>query len=468
MPKATKLLKNQDLLNATGYRIKYSARGASLDIFHRRDDEILLDGPAGTGKSLSILQKLHLVMSKYPGAKGFMARKTRSSMTNSCIDMFQRHVLKPPDRVYPHKQDQVFKYPNGSSLAYFGLDEPARIMSTEFDIGYIQEATECTENDVEMCTTRLRNGVVPYQQLLMDCNPDRPTHWLLKRCQAGKTVRLQSFHKDNPRLYITKEGRWSEEGEKYLAKLQRLTGARRSRLFAGEWVAAEGLVYEEWDPQIHLISRADLPEHWREWVHYWVLDWGFIHPLVWQDWMEDPQTGVLYLNREVYKTKYLVEDAAPYVMELCRNENLPIPAAIICDHDAEDRAIFERHTGLLTLPAYKPIQAGVQAVKRRLSKDWKAGTPGIMVLRDALVEKDLALDEAGKPYCTEQEFDGYIWDENPKRDVNSKKDELPVDRNNHGMDTTRYIVAFVDNLADDPEDIEGVILNYDEVCISPL
>ncbi len=461
------ILEDDTLLKAVNYRIKYHPWGTARDLFHMHDSEILMAGPAGTGKSLACLHKCHLVLSKYPHAKAFMARKTRTSMTNSCLATFQNLVLKPPDKVHFHKQDQQFNYPNGSVFAVIGLDDPERVKSTEWDIGFVQEATECTENDIEIATTRLRNWVVPYQQLIMDCNPDKPGHWLKKRCDKGQTTMLLSVHKDNPRLWNESAQEWSPEGIAYLTKLQRLSGARRARLYAGQWVAAEGVVYEDWDAQAHMVSRHELPEHWREWPHYWAMDWGFIHPLVWQDWMEDPQTGILYLNRQIYKTKYLVEDAAKDIMKLCQAEAIPVPRAIVCDHDAGDRAVFERHTGLLTLPAFKDIQPGIQAVKRRLKLDWGPRGPGIRIIRDSLVSADKELEEDGKPTKTEDEFDGYVWDEKYNRLVNSKKDELPVDKDNHGVDPTRYITAFIDNLADDPEDIDGIMVWDEEVNISP-
>lgn len=474
-----------ELLKASGVRIRYAPRGAVLDLFHDQSDEILLMGPAGTGKSLGNLHKMHLMLSKYPKAKGFMARKTRTSMTNSCIETMDKLVLTPQDKVHFHKQDQQYNYPNGSMLAVFGLDEPRRIMSTEFDVGFIQEATECSEADIEMATTRLRGWTIPYQQLLMDCNPDRPTHWLKRRVDQGKTKGYPTNHKDNPRLWHMVEDRgtwgakcpkcidwvephWSPEGVKYLAKLDRLSGARRSRLYLGQWVSAEGVVYENWDPQVHMMSRHDLSQKWPDWhtwPRYWSHDWGFTHPLVWQEWTENPLNGQLILIRQIYRTKNLVEDLGRELKGLTYPEY--IPRAIICDHDAEDRATLERHTGYLTLPAYKDIRQGYQAVEKRLKVDWCRDGPGILILRDSLIHKpDQVLEELGLPTKTEDEFDGYVWDNIDNEKPDKKKDELPVDKNNHGMDALRYMVAFADSLADDPEEFEEVIFNDDEVRIS--
>ena len=455
-------LENEDLRVASGYKIKYHPFGAAQELFHTRDEETLIVGPKGTGKSLAVLQKQHLVLSKYPSARGFMARKTRASMTNSCLEMFQNKVLKPPDRVHFHKQDQQFLYPNGSVYAVIGLDNVDRLNSSEWDFGFIQEATEATENDWEVSTACIRNGVVPYQQLVGDCNPDKPTHWLKVRCDKGLTKMLKSRHEDNPKFFSHTSQEWTPEGQRYIDKLKRLSGVRYKRLYLGDWAAAEGAVYETWDPHIHLISRNSLPLDWTEWPHYWSIDFGYTHPFVWADWMEGPD-GRLYMNREIYRTRTLVEDFAREIMEL--NDGLPVPRAIICDHDAEGRATFERHTGLLTLPAYKGIQAGIQAVQKRLLQDW-GGNPGLVLLRDALVDVDEALKDAGKPYSTEGEFDGYVWDEKVNRLVNSKRDEIPVDLDNHGMDQTRYLCAFVDSIADDPEDVDGLMIWDDDVKIS--
>lgn len=457
------VLDNETLVKAAGYKIKYTPHGASKDLFHRRDDELLIVGPKGTGKSLSVLQKHHLVLSKYPGARGFMSRKTRTSMTNSCLAMFQERVLTRLDKVHFHKQDQVFNYPNGSLYAVIGLDNVDRLNSSEWDFGFIQEATEATENDWEIAGACIRHGIVPYQQLVGDANPDKPTHWLKVRCDKGLTGMLRSVHQDNPKFFDHSMQDWTPEGARYMAKLQRLSGVRYKRLFLGEWAAAEGIVYDQWDPTCHLINRSELPEGWQEWPHYWAVDFGYTHPFVWQDWMESP-TGTLYLNRELYHTRMLVEDAAREIMSL--NEGLPEPRAIICDHDAEGRAVLERHTGYLTLPAFKLIQPGVQAVQRRLLKDWD-GSPGLIILRDASVRVDEELKDSGSPYTTEGEFDGYVWDTKFNAKANSKKDEIPLDKDNHGMDTLRYIVAFIDSLSEDPQEIDSLLTFEDQVTISP-
>ena len=136
-------------------------------------------------------------------------------------------------------------------------------------------------------------------------------------------------------------------------------------------------------------------------------------------------------------THRLVQDHAKLIKGLASDE--PRPVAVICDHDAEDRATFERHTGLPTVPAHKTVSDGIQAVAARLQVGAN-GRPCIFFLRDSLVQRDPLLDEQKMPCCTEEEFDSYIWNVNAGR----AKGEEPVKENDHGMDTTRYMVAQLD------------------------
>jgi phage terminase large subunit len=458
------VLDNKQLVEASGYRIKYHPRGGIRDIFSDRSPALCVSGPKGTGKSLGVMHKQHLVLSKYPGSALFMARKTRASMTNSCLRTFQKEILKPPDGVHFHKQDQQFNYPNGSMYAVIGLDNPERLNSTNWDGGYIQECTECTLNDWEIASACVRFGTMPYKQLIGDCNPAQPKHWMKQLCDKGAVKMIKTFHKDNPRLWDEYANDWSPDGVAYLDRLRLMTGVRYKRLYLGEWAAAEGVVYEGWDPEIHMLSVSELPDGWTEWPHFWSIDWGFRDPIVWGDWMEDPQ-GRLYLYKQIYHTGVLVEDLADRV--LLETVNEPEPYAIICDHDSGDRATFERHSGHLTQPAYKKISTGIQAVQARLRPDW-GGKPGLFILRDSLVDPpDPVLVQGAKPTCTEEEWDGYVWDRKHNENSTSLRNELPVDKDNHGADMVRYACAFADSLSDDPEEFEDVQLYDDEMRISP-
>jgi hypothetical protein len=239
----------------------YQPFGAALALMNCRAPEVVIAGPAGTGKSRAVLEKLHICAQNYPGMRGLIVRKTRESLTESALVTFEEKVLPEGSSIALGPQRrlrQAYHYPNGSEIVIGGMDKPSKVMSTEFDFIYPQEAIELSEHDWESLTTRLRNGVMPYQQIVGDTNPDAPTHWLKRRADRGATVFLESRHEDNPVLWDGRRADWTDIGSVYIEKLDALTGARKPRLRFGKWVQAEGVVYEGWDRAIHLITGADL------------------------------------------------------------------------------------------------------------------------------------------------------------------------------------------------------------------
>lgn len=235
----------------------YQPYGVALDLFYGKQPEMVMSGPAGTGKSRACLEKLHLCAMKYPGMRGLIIRKTRESLSEAALVTFEDKVLHEYDPVKegPRRNfRQAYHYGNKSELVVGGLDKPGKIMSTEYDMIYVQEATELDLADWLALTTRLRNNVIPYQQIIADCNPDAPTHWLWTRSQSGLIRLLNSQHKDNPRLY--RNGEWTKEGQEYLDTLDRLgyideatgerVGTEYQRLGLGLWVQATGVIFGVW------------------------------------------------------------------------------------------------------------------------------------------------------------------------------------------------------------------------------
>lgn len=383
-----------------------------------------------------------------PGMRALIVRKTHRSLSATGLVTFREHVL--PEALSAGivhwyggsgEKPAAYMYSNGSVVVVGGMDQAMKIMSSEYDLIYVQEATEMTPADWEMMTTRLRNGKVSFQQLLADCNPQQPTHWLKKRCDDGRTIMLYARHEDNPRLFtLGPDGMYAvtPEGAAYLERLNALDGVRKLRLLFGQWSAAEGIIYEGWRPEIHLSDRKILPF---EWPRIWGVDFGFTNPFVWQMWAIDPD-GRLWLEKEIYRSQRLVEDHAKDILDVVTKQDgktwkYPKPRSIVCDHDAEDRATLVRHLGLGTVAAQKTVSDGIQAMQARLRVQ-KDGRPRLMVLRDSLVSRDESLVEAGKPIGFVQEIEGYVWE--PEADGKPSKDR-PLKLHDHSMDTARYVIA---------------------------
>src|SRR5690606_19763105 len=243
--------------------------------------------------------------------RGLIVRKTLASLSSTALVTFREHVAREAldagiVSFYggSAQEPPQYRYANGSVIVIGGMDKATKIMSSEYDVAFAQEAIELTEDDVESITTRLRNRRISFQQLLMDTNPGPSHHWLKKRADRGQTLLLESRHTDNP-IYYDHLGQLTPAAKDYIiGKLDKLTGVRRARPREGLWVSVAGLVYDVRDWAVHVVDRFHSPP---DWTRYWAVDSGHTNPFVLQRWAED-RDGRLYLYREPYRRRRLVQD----------------------------------------------------------------------------------------------------------------------------------------------------------------
>lgn len=419
--------------------VRYEPRGGAKTLLTARDQEICIAGPAGTGKSLAMLQKAHFTSLMVPGCRSLIVRQTHASLTGSTLVTFEQQVA--PTALAEGvvrwfggspRKPAAYQYANGAEILVGGLDRPEKFLSTEFSRIYVDEATQISLTALETLITRLRGNADTYRQIILACNPDHPKHWVKQRCDDGTMRMIHSLHRDNP-LYVRADGTLTERGIDYMAKLDALTGVRRLRFREGIWAAAEGLVYEGWSDPVHVIEPFTVPDSWTRWI---AVDFGFTNPFVAQLFAEDPD-GRLYLIREWVRTRMLVEDHADVIRDrLLKGQ--PRPRAIITDHDAEDRATLERKLGMGTQAAHKGVSDGIQAFQSRL-KVQDDGRARLYVFRDALLERDPEMDAKSLPIGLAEEVAGYVWAVKPGNGAGLK--EEPVKENDHSMDAGRYMVA---------------------------
>lgn len=448
---------------------EYGAYGAIRTLFawaqkypEHMPPEVLLKGPAGTGKSRGACEFINWVAESWPGCRILMLRKTRRSLTESGMVTLEREVLGADSDVVFRTVTQRFEYPNGSIIAVGGMDKPTKVMSSQWDVIYTLEVTELTEDEYEMATTRLRNGVTPFQLMLSDANPDAPTHWTNQRATQGKLTILKSLHEDNPTLWDRAHGTWTTRGALYISKLDQLTGLRYKRLRLGDDASAEGTVYEgAWDVDRNLVmrqmitgKRTDLDGDCgvpREWPRYWAIDWGYTAPFVCRMYAQDGD-GRLWMYREVYMSRRTVPEHAEQILRRClwkldygRPVSLSehadvLPRVVLYDPaDPQAAQLFMQHSGLHLTPAPKDITNGIQAVRQRFQNAGD-GLPRLAYLRDSLVELDPVLADAKRPTCGAEEVEAYVWDTRGGQ----KRGELPMDANNHAMDCDRYVCTYLD------------------------
>jgi PBSX family phage terminase large subunit len=409
---------------------------------------MLLTGAAGGGKSALAAAKLHAFCIKYPGATGLMMRKTRQSMTNSTVLFFEREVAQGTCTHVGSKNR--FEYPNGSILAYGGMaDDEQREQIRSIgqqggvDMVWMEEANRFTEDDFNEILARLRGTAAPWRQVMLTTNPGAPTHWIKRRL----------IDQGEARTYYSQASDNRHNPDEYRSILEHMTGVAYQRLVLGQWVQAEGAVYSTWDASRMVVDDDQLRE-WGVIEGYasrlcvlnrktvrkvlCLVDWGFTAPGVILVLAVDNDDRV-FIVYQVIRTGKLIEwwiDQAKEIRQHFR------PSAFVCD-PAEPAYILQfRQAGLLSVEADNDIEAGIQAVQKRMVIDVH-GRPRLAVRKGSCVDPDPLLVAAKKPSTLEEEIAGYQWQDSP--DGKPVK-ELPVMVNDHALDALRYGCYYLANL----------------------
>lgn len=413
----------------------YEAIGGAWELFGCSDSEVLIEGPAGTGKSRAVMEKIFFYAERNPGSRYLMLRKTRASMSESILPIWERDVvweehecLTGPTRAHRHS----YLFGNGSEVVLGGMDNPDRIMSSEYDMIAFFEATEFISDDYEKACTRLRNHRIPHpdgggrflEQAIIDCNPSHELHWINRRALDGRVRRILSRHEDNPTVT-----------EEYLEKLRNLTGVRKARLYLGQWVSAEGQIWEDFDPAVHMIDRVPVDANGDSVIRWYFAscDWGFKNPGVMQVWGVDGDRRA-YRVHEIYMTRKDPDWWADHAVRLNRTYDF---RSIICDPaepariDMFNRRMRKAGGRNCAFRADNSWIAGTNVVRERMTHNPAQGiVPGVYLLRGARESVDRDLADRLEPTCTEEEIPGYVYRE--IKDGHQLKEEADPGAADHG------------------------------------
>ena len=271
----------------------------------------------------------------------------------------------------------------GSTLAGLLLDETA-LMPRAF-----------VEQAVARCSVR-------GSRLWFNCNPEGPEHWFYKewieKAESRGALRLHFTMEDNPGLP-------PEIRQRY----ERLyTGVFYRRFVLGEWAAAQGLVYDFFDPDKDAAEVPDGPfSAWRVSV-----DYGTVNPLSMGLWGE--KNGVWYRVEEVYY------DSRREGRQKTDAEYAEMLEQLVAGRDIQ-RVIVD-----------PSADSFIETLRRKGWQVMKADNDvadGIRVTADLLRQRRIVLCRPCRDCLREMAL--YCWDERSGRDA-------PRKEHDHAMDEMRY------------------------------
>jgi len=156
--------------------------------------------------------------------------------------------------------------PNGSEIWVGGLDDKDRvekILGNEYSTVYFNEISQIAYDGIEVGLTRLAEKSKLTNRAYYDCNPPSPLHWAHKLFIEGINPKDGEPVK-NPGMYahmlMNPDDNRDNLPEGYIENvLDNLSARQRKRFRYGEWVKAEGVIYEAFT-DAHIIPCQDLPQ----------------------------------------------------------------------------------------------------------------------------------------------------------------------------------------------------------------
>lgn len=332
--------------------ISVQANPSFKEVNQSRKRYIVEKGSAGSGKSVDAAQNYILRLMKDPGRNLVAMRK--SDITNR--DSTFAELTGAIYRMFGDKAEQYWqinKSPlqltcrhNGNKIIFRGMNDDRqreKLKSITFQKGkltdvWLEEATEFTQQDVEIIDDRLRGELPPGQfyQIRMTFNPVSKTHWIKRVFFDVADPNVLTHHS----TYL--DNRFIDEAYRARMERRRLVDPEGYLIYGlGEWGEVGGLILSN-----YIIDDFDTsPERFDYMVN--AQDFGFNHAnALGEVGFKD---GELYLCKELY----VYEKDTAEIIQLADKKGFQKHLTMWCDSAEPDRIKMWRKAGYKALPVKK-------------------------------------------------------------------------------------------------------------------
>ncbi|MFD6400809.1 PBSX family phage terminase large subunit [Nocardia sp. NPDC060249] len=349
------------------------------------------------------------------------------------LQTIERNILEPmqDETVFGQWAKEVHHTRGSNTAVIFGrmvwligasdVRSEGKLRGLTACLALVDEATLLPESFWTQLLARLS---VPGARCLATTNPDNPQHYLKvnfidRQDEPDMNLRAWNFTlDDNPSL-----------APDYVRSIKaEFVGLFYLRNILGQWVAADGAIFDMYDPDIHTIPWDNLPE--MRWVIGVGVDHGTTNPthaIIIGHGVDD----VLYCMDE-WRYKASSKEARWTNVQLSKGlrdwldqphhpsddpAGAPWRGYVVVDGAAADYRVQLKQDGLATIIAQKDVLYGIRTLTALVGS-------GRLKFADR---------------CTEllKEIPGYVWDTTA---TEKGKDE-PVKVNDHGIDALRYCIV---------------------------
>ena len=298
--------------------IEFRPNRKQLRFLQAKEKHVAFGGARGGGKSWAIRTKALLLANRWPGIKILIVRRTLVELRNNHIEPLKA-LLRGLAKY--NQQERKFIFPNGSTISFEFYDsdkDEMKYQGVEYDVIFIDEATQFLENWLKIITSCCR-GVNDFpHRIYYTCNPGGPGHSYIKRVFVDRDFRGDEDPKDYVFIQslVTENKALMEASPEYISFLKNLPPKLKKGWLYGDWNIFTGMYFEEFrnDPEhyedkqwTHVIAPFAPKKHW---PIYRSFDWGYNKPFSCGWWTVD-EDGVIYRIDELYGVQYSAGDPIP-------------------------------------------------------------------------------------------------------------------------------------------------------------
>lgn len=372
---------------------------------------IIADGAIRSGKTVSMsLAFVIWAMTSFNHQNFAMCGKTIGSFNRNVLKLLLVMIQSRGFSYVYHRTDNLIEITKGDVSNDFyifgGKDESSQDLIQGLTLAgiFFDEVALMPESFVNQGTGRCS---VTGSKWWFNCNPDGPYHWFkVNWIDKAETKNMLYLHFDmDDNLSLSENIK-----KRYRSQYQ---GVFYQRYIQGLWTVAEGIVYDMFSKDKHVVST--LPEMSKQ-GKYVSVDYGTQNATVFLLWEKDIN-GKYYLTREYYysgRDENVQKTNAEYADDL---------TAWLGDTNI-DRIIID--------PSAASFIAELKKRGYRIKKARNNVLEGIRFVGSMLGQEKIAVHES----CvnTLKEFHAYVWDEK----ASANGEDKPIKQFDHAMDALRY------------------------------
>ncbi len=336
--------------------------------FKSRKRYVAYGGARGGGKSWSVDRKAILLALRYSGIKILLLRRTYKDLERNHARELST-ILQ--GFVSYNKQDKLFQFPNGSllELGYCASESDVlQYQGQEYDIIFIDEATQFTEYQFQTLTACLRGANDFPKRIYLTCNPGGVGHEWVKRLFVSKRYK----ESENPDDYefipatVFDNKVLLEKDKGYVDMLNNLSDGLRQAWRDGNWDMLAGQYFSMFDRSIHTIEPINIPAHWQR---YRAIDYGL--DCLACVWVAIDELGNYYVYREYAESDKIISVGAEDILKLSEGESIQYTVApsdlwARSQESAKSKADIFRENGLPLIKGNNNREAGWLALAEML------------------------------------------------------------------------------------------------------